>query len=437
MSAYKLIGILVVIVVASLYWNHRENETLHKQALDNVRALADLDTASIDIPRATSACTNYLATYPNRKERMDVDRWLSAIQQEQIRRDEMARLAEAERKRIAEEQERLKEAERIANLPENLYSRAMELILQSDKEAIPLLEKSANQGFADASYELAKIYAKGLCGIEANENSMVSWLATAQKQGHVEATSILLRRNQQTKRLDYVTENCCHGTSDPRRNRAINELATALQQNPLASSESKKRAVTKRNRLIEAVNENWRDQKQKLAKEEAYYNASHERELTSPMSDYEYLMKEKRRRESERLKANAWNLGRADLLFSAGQKVGEILGYEVRKVSSEPPQWMLIEQVRYIRPQPSPYKKSLAGSFESQAKANEEKKKRMAKMAENNRYANYLATEAGKGMVATGGGKSYVVQTVDYEIRYEQASQKWLLIQVTKTERAN
>lgn len=436
MSAYKLIGILVVIVVASLYWNHRENETIHKQALDNVRALADLDTASIDIPRATSACTNYLATYPNRKERMDVDRWLSAIQQEQIRRDEMARLAEAERKRIAEEQERLKEAERIANLPENLYSRAMELILQSDKEAIPLLEKSANQGFADASYELAKIYAKGLCGIEANENSMVSWLATAQKQGHVEATSVLLRRNQQTKRLEYICQKC-PGMSDPRRDRAINVLTTALNQCPYASTQSKKQAIAVRNRLLEAINEDRQKQKITLAKEEAYYNATHERELTSPMSDYEYLMKEKRRRESERLKANAWNLGRADLLFSAGQKVGEILGYEVRKVSSEPPQWMLIEQVRYIRPQPSPYKKSLAGSFESQAKANEEKKKRMAKMAENNRYANYLATEAGKGMVATGGGKSYVVQTVDYEIRYEQASQKWLLIQVTKTERAN
>ena len=436
MSAYKLIGILVVIVVASLYWNHRENETIHKQALDNVRALADLDTASIDIPRATSACTNYLATYPNRKERMDVDRWLSAIQQEQIRRDEMARLAEAERKRIAEEQERLKEAERIANLPENLYSRAMELILQSDKEAIPLLEKSANQGFADASYELAKIYAKGLCGIEANENSMVSWLTTAQKQGHVEATSVLLRRNQQTKRLEYICQKC-PGMSDPRRDRAINVLTTALNQCPYASTQSKKQAIAVRNRLLEAINEDRQKQKITLAKEEAYYNATHERELTSPMSDYEYLMKEKRRRESERLKANAWNLGRADLLFSAGQKVGEILGYEVRKVSSEPPQWMLIEQVRYIRPQPSPYKKSLAGSFESQAKANEEKKKRMAKMAENNRYANYLATEAGKGMVATGGGKSYVVQTVDYEIRYEQASQKWLLIQVTKTERAN
>lgn len=436
MSAYKLIGILVVIVVASLYWNHRENETLHKQALDNVRALADLDTASIDIPRATSACTNYLATYPNRKERMDVDRWLSAIQQEQIRRDEMARLAEAERKRIAEEQERLKEAERIANLPENLYSRAMELILQSDKEAIPLLEKSANQGFADASYELAKIYAKGLCGIEANENSMVSWLTTAQKQGHVEATSVLLRRNQQTKRLEYICQKC-PGMSDPRRDRAINVLTTALNQCPYASTQSKKQAIAVRNRLLEAINEDRQKQKITLAKEEAYYNATHERELTSPMSDYEYLMKEKRRRESERLKANAWNLGRADLLFSAGQKVGEILGYEVRKVSSEPPQWMLIEQVRYIRPQPSPYKKSLAGSFESQAKANEEKKKRMAKMAENNRYANYLATEAGKGMVATGGGKSYAVQTVDYEIRYEQASQKWLLIQVTKTERAN
>ena len=436
MSAYKLIGILVVIVVASLYWNHRENEAIHKQALDNVRALADLDTASIDIPRATSACTNYLATYPNRKERMDVDRWLSAIQQEQIRRDEMAHLAEAERKRIAEEQERLKEAERIANLPENLYSRAMELILQSDKEAIPLLEKSANQGFADASYELAKIYAKGLCGIEANENSMVSWLTTAQKQGHVEATSVLLRRNQQTKRLEYICQKC-PGTSDPRRDRAINVLTTALNQCPYASTQSKKQAIAVRNRFVEAINEDRRDQKQKQAKEEAYYNATHERELTSPMSDYEYLMKEKRRRESERLKANAWNLGRADLLFSAGQKVGEILGYEVRKVSSEPPQWMLIEQVRYIRPQPSPYKKSLAGSYESQAKANEEKKKRMAKMAENNRYANYLATEAGKGMVATGGGSSYAVQTVDYEIRYEQASQKWLLIQVTKTERAN
>ena len=436
MSAYKLIGILVVIVVASLYWNHRENEAIHKQALDNVRALADLDTASIDIPRATSACTNYLATYPNRKERMDVDRWLSAIQQEQIRRDEMARLAEAERKRIAEEQERLKEAERIANLPENLYSRAMELILQSDKEAIPLLEKSANQGFADASYELAKIYAKGLCGIEANENSMVSWLTTAQKQGHVEATSVLLRRNQQTKRLEYICQKC-PGMSDPRRDRAINVLTTALNQCPYASTQSKKQAIAVRNRLLEAINEDRQKQKITLAKEEAYYNATHERELTSPMSDYEYLMKEKRRRESERLKANAWNLGRADLLFSAGQKVGEILGYEVRKVSSEPPQWMLIEQVRYIRPQPSPYKKSLAGSFESQAKANEEKKKRMAKMAENNRYANYLATEAGKGMVATGGGKSYVVQTGDYEIRYEQASQKWLLIQVTKTERAN
>ena len=436
MSAYKLIGILVVIVVASLYWNHRENETIHKQALDNVRALADLDTASIDIPRATSACTNYLATYPNRKERMDVDRWLSAIQQEQIRRDEMARLAEAERKRIAEEQERLKEAERIANLPENLYSRAMELILQSDKEAIPLLEKSANQGFADASYELAKIYAKGLCGIEANENSMVSWLTIAQKQGHVEATSVLLRRNQQTKRLEYICQKC-PGMSDPRRDRAINVLTTALNQCPYASTQSKKQAIAVRNRLLEAINEDRQKQKITLAKEEAYYNATHERELTSPMSDYEYLMKEKRRRESERLKANAWNLGRADLLFSAGQKVGEILGYEVRKVSSEPPQWMLIEQVRYIRPQPSPYKKSLAGSFESQAKANEEKKKRMAKMAENNRYANYLATEAGKGMVATGGGKSYAVQTVDYEIRYEQASQKWLLIQVTKTERAN
>lgn len=435
MSMYKLIGILVVIVVASLYWNHRENETLHKQALDKVRALADVDTASIDIPRATSACTNYLATYPNRKERMDVDRLLSTIQQEQIRRDEMARLAEAERKRIAEEQERLKEAERIANLPENLYSRAMELILQSDKEAIPLLEKSANQGFADASYELARIYSKGLCGIEANENSMVSWLTTAQKQGHVEATSVLLRRNQQTKRLESVLQNC-PGTSSPRRDWAINELTTALRQCPMASSASKKQALAKRNAYIQASQEGLRDQKQKMAKEEAYYNAIHEQWVVSATTNYNDLVKEKQRREGERLKANAWNLGRADLLSSAGSTVAEILGYEIRQVSSEPSKWMLIKKSRYIRPQPSPYKKSLAGSYESQAKANDEKKKRMAKAAENNRYANYLATEAGKGMVATGGGSSYAVQTVDYEIRYEQASQKWLLIQVTKTERA-
>ena len=175
--------------------------------------MVHVDPASINISKASSACLGYLESYPQRRESQDVRRWLGEIEKEKARRDENIRLEKIEQQRQLAETERLKEQERIANLPENLFAKAKSLVSINDPDAIPLLEKASRQGHADSSFELAHIYAKGFCGTVTNENAMENWLSVATQQGHVRANSMLLRRQQQTQRLDNTWRKYWDGES--------------------------------------------------------------------------------------------------------------------------------------------------------------------------------------------------------------------------------
>lgn len=140
--------------------------------------------------------------------------------------------------------------EKTADSPDDLLAHARVLVGGNDPAAIPLLEKASRQGNADSSFELARIYAKGLCGVTTNENSMEQWLSVAQSQGHDRAGSMLLRRQQQTQRLDKTWRKYWDGESLSAERylsadeieRGRREIALALQECTEASSWTKQQA---------------------------------------------------------------------------------------------------------------------------------------------------------------------------------------------------
>lgn len=159
----------------------------------------------------------------------------------EISRQAAAEMSEGESRRVKENK---------ADSPDDLLAHARVLVEGNDPAAIPLLEKASRQGNADSSFELARIYAKGLCGVTTNENSMEQWLSVAQSQGHDRAGSMLLRRQQQTQRLDKTWRKYFDGESLSVENylsadeieRGKREIAIALQECPAASSWTKEQA---------------------------------------------------------------------------------------------------------------------------------------------------------------------------------------------------
>ena len=63
-------------------------------------------------------------------------------------------------------------------------------IAQNFTKAIEWYSKAANQGFADAQYNLGGIYYNGL-GVLQNNTKAVEWWIKAANQGHVRAKSRL------------------------------------------------------------------------------------------------------------------------------------------------------------------------------------------------------------------------------------------------------
>lgn len=163
-----------------------------------------------------------------------------------ISRNEISRQAAAE----MSEGNSGRAEEKTADSPDDLLAHARVLVGGNDPAAIPLLEKASRQGNADSSFELARIYAKGLCGVTTNENSMEQWLSVAQSQGHDRAGSMLLRRQQQTQRLDKTWRKYWDGESfsadkylsADEIERGKTEIAIALQECTEASSWTRKQA---------------------------------------------------------------------------------------------------------------------------------------------------------------------------------------------------
>ena len=259
----SIIPWLAILLVCILYLHH-QRENKHQLAFDRVKAMAQVDPASIDISQASSACQDYLKEYPQRRESGDVRHWLGDIEKEKARRAEAIRLAKVEQQRQLAEAGRMTEQERIANLPENLFAKAKNLLGSNDHDAIPLLEKASQKGSAAASFELAHIYAKGLCGKKADEQSMVNWLSKAEAQGHSRAGEMLRQRKEQTEWLTYLSERYNTigdswgdiATPDPSSispdelKRGISELTAALRGYKIATSYSKKSAQDCLNNLL-------------------------------------------------------------------------------------------------------------------------------------------------------------------------------------------
>lgn len=144
--------------------------------------------------------------------------------------------------------ERVKE--KAADSPDDLLAHARVLVGSNDPAAIPLLEKASRKGSSDSSFELARIYAKGLCGATTNENSMEQWLSVAQKQGHIRAGSMLQRRQEHTQRLNKTWRKYWDGESfsadqylsADEIERGKKEIAVALNECTEASSWTRKQA---------------------------------------------------------------------------------------------------------------------------------------------------------------------------------------------------
>ena len=159
----------------------------------------------------------------------------------EISRQQAAEMSEGKSGRVKEN---------TADSPDDLLAHARVLVGGNDPAAIPLLEKASRQGNADSSFELARIYAKGLCGVTTNENSMEQWLSVAQSQGHDRAGSMLLRRQQQTQRLDKTWRKYWDGESLSAERylsadeieRGRREIALALQECTEASSWTRQQA---------------------------------------------------------------------------------------------------------------------------------------------------------------------------------------------------
>lgn len=134
--------------------------------------------------------------------------------------------------------------EKAVDSPDDLLAQAKALVGSNSPAAIPLLEKASRLGNADSSFELARIYAKGLCGSTTNDNSMEQWLIVAREQGHVRAGSMLDRRQQQTQRLNRTWRKYWDGESfsadqylsADEIERGKREIAIVLQECPEASS---------------------------------------------------------------------------------------------------------------------------------------------------------------------------------------------------------
>ena len=62
---------------------------------------------------------------------------------------------------------------------------------QNYDQALPLLTKSAERGFAEAQCLLGNIYQLGLCHTDVDANSALQWYYRAAKQGYSSATQNL------------------------------------------------------------------------------------------------------------------------------------------------------------------------------------------------------------------------------------------------------
>jgi TPR repeat protein len=63
-------------------------------------------------------------------------------------------------------------------------------VKQDDKEAMKWYRRAADQGYADAQYNLGVMYGQGQ-GVEQDFKEAVKWLQKAAEQGHVEAQRVL------------------------------------------------------------------------------------------------------------------------------------------------------------------------------------------------------------------------------------------------------
>lgn len=163
------------------------------------------------------------------------------ISRNEISRQAAAEISEGKPERVEEEK---------AYSPDDLLGQAKALVASNDSSAIPLLEKASGLGNADSSYELARIYAKGLCGATADEKTMEYWLSVAQQQGHIEAGNRLQRRQQQTQRLNQTWRKYWDGESlsadkylsADEIERGRKEIAKVLQECTEASSWTRKQS---------------------------------------------------------------------------------------------------------------------------------------------------------------------------------------------------
>ena len=134
---------------------------------------------------------------------------------------------------------------------DGLFNKAEALVANTDLETVRNLEGASSQGQADSSFELARIYAKGLYGVQANENTVIKWLTKASEQGHPKAGQMLqtrLVRKAQSEHLMalgqryfWVNRNL-RGLSDADAIRGIPVLEQALRDDTAADQESRKLA---------------------------------------------------------------------------------------------------------------------------------------------------------------------------------------------------